>query len=119
MGTYILISKLTPDGRKTIKERPGRIKEVDMELEKMGVRVLEQYATLGPYDFVNIVEAPDNETIGKVSVDLCSRGTVEIMTLAAISVDRFISALKSGKKGKPKGKPKKAKAAKPKSKRKR
>jgi uncharacterized protein with GYD domain len=113
MGTYILLSKLTPDGRKTIKERPGRIKEVDQELERIGVRVIEQYATLGPYDFVNIVEAPDNETISKVSVDLCSRGTVEIMTLAAIPVDSFISAIKAGKKAKPKraktakGKPKK------------
>lgn len=96
MSTYILLSKLTPDGRKTIKERPGRIKEVDKELEKMGVKVIEQYATLGLYDFINIVDAPDNETISKVSVDLCSRGTVEIMTLAAIPIDSFISALKTG-----------------------
>ena len=78
MNTYILLSKLTPEGRRTIKERPGRIKEVGKELEKVGVKVLEQYATLGPYDFINIVEAPDNETIGEVSVDLCSRGTLEL-----------------------------------------
>jgi len=110
MGTYILLSKLTPDGRKTIKERPGRIKEVDRELEKMGAKVVEQYATLGQYDFVNIVEAPDNETIGKVSVDLCARGTVEIMTLAAISIDSFISALKT--KSRTKSKAKKTKPAK-------
>jgi len=96
MSIYILLSKLTPDGRKTIKERPGRIKEVDKELGKMGVKVIEQYATLGLYDFINIVDAPDNETIGKVSVDLCARGTVEIMTLAAIPIDSFISALKTG-----------------------
>ncbi|HSE84216.1 MAG TPA: GYD domain-containing protein [Thermodesulfobacteriota bacterium] len=98
MSTYILLSKLTAEGRKTIKDRPDRIREVDKELENMNVRVVEQYATLGPYDFVNIVEAPDNETISKVSVDLCSRGTVEIMTLAAISVDSFISSLGTGKK---------------------
>jgi len=102
MGTYIMFSKLTPEGRKTIKERPGRIKEVDQELEAMGLKVIKQYATLGPYDFVNIVEAADNETVGKVSVDLCSRGTIEIMTLAAIPVDKFISSLKTVERVKPK-----------------
>ncbi len=98
MGTYILLSKLTPEGRKTVQERPGRIKEVDEELEKIGVKVIEQYATLGPYDFVNIVNAPDNETIGEVSVNLCSRGTVEIMTLVAVPIDSYIETLNSNKK---------------------
>lgn len=111
MATYILLSKLTPDGRRTIKERPGRIKEVDKEMERMGARVVQQYATLGPYDFVNIVEAPNNETISKVSVDLCARGTVEIMTLAAIPINAFITSLKKVKKTAAKG-PRKAKAAK-------
>lgn len=97
MNTYILLSKLTPEGRKTVKERPGRIKEVDRELEKFGVRVVEQYATLGHYDFVNIVEAPDNETIGQVSVELCSRGTLELITLVAVSVDSMISTLAAAK----------------------
>jgi len=98
MAIYILFTRLTPDGRKTIKDRPHRIKEVDKEMENLGVRVLEQYATLGPYDFVNIVEAPDNETIIKVSVELSSRGTVELMTLAAIPVDSYIESLKRQKK---------------------
>lgn len=89
-----MLSKLTHEGRITIKERPGRIKEVAKELEKIGVKILEQYATLGEYDFVNIVEAPDNETIGKISVDLCSRGTIELITLAAVEVDSLIGSLK-------------------------
>ena len=97
MGIYILLSKLTPDGRKTLKERPQRIREVDNELQKIGVEVVEQYATLGPYDFVNIVHAPDNETISEVSVDLCSRGTIDLITLPAIPVDDFIATLNSGK----------------------
>ena len=97
MGIYILLSKLTPDGRKTLKERPHRIKEVDKELEKRGVKVLDQFATLGQYDFVNIVDAPDNETIGEVSVDLCARGTVDIITLPAIPVDSLIDLFKNGK----------------------
>lgn len=93
MNIYILLSRLTPEGRKTVKERPGRIREVDRELEKFGVKVLEQYATLGHYDFVNIVQAPDNETIGQVSIELCSRGTLELTTLAAVSVDSIIQTL--------------------------
>lgn len=93
MNIYILLSRLTPEGRKTVKERPGRIREVDKELEKFGVKVLEQYATLGHYDFVNIVEAPDNETIGQVSIELGSRGTLELTTLAAVSVDSIIQTL--------------------------
>ena len=97
MGIYILLSKLTPDGRKTLKERPHRIREVDKELENRGVKVLDQFATLGQYDFVNIVDAPDNETIGEVSVDLCARGTVDIITLPAIPVDSLIDLFKNGK----------------------
>ncbi|MBF8303491.1 MAG: hypothetical protein HW396_1772, partial [Candidatus Dadabacteria bacterium] len=69
MATYIMLSTLTDEGRKTVKMRPERIKEVNKELEKMGVKVIAQYAVLGPYDFVNVVEAPDNETISKVSVE--------------------------------------------------
>lgn len=98
MGVYILLSKLTTEGRKTIKERPGRIREVGAEFESSGVKVLEQYATLGPYDFVSVIDAPDNETVSEISVDLCSRGTIEIMSLAAIPVDSYVSALKSNKK---------------------
>lgn len=89
MGKYIMLSTLTDEGRKTIKMRPERIKEVNREIEKMGVKVLEQYAVLGPYDFVNIVEAANNETISRVSIELGSRGTVKIMTLAAIPIDMF------------------------------
>ncbi len=120
MGTYIMLSTLTPDGRRTIKDRPERIREVSQELETKGVRVLKQYATLGPYDFLNIVEAPDNQTISKISVDLCSRGTVEIMTLAAIPVDSFISSLGTiGKKSRPKKPAKPVRSAKAKGKAKR
>ena len=98
MSVYILLSKLTTEGRKTIKERPRRIKEVGDELENLGVSVLEQYATLGPYDFVTVIDAPDNETVSELSVDLCSRGTIEIMSLAALPVDSYVDALKSDKK---------------------
>ncbi|MEM4576730.1 MAG: GYD domain-containing protein [Candidatus Nezhaarchaeales archaeon] len=94
MGTYILLSTLTAEGRKTVKQRPERILEVNKEIEAFGVKVLQQYAVLGPYDFVNIVEAPDNETVAKVSVELGSRGTVHIISMPAIPVKDFIEKVK-------------------------
>ncbi|MEM4727793.1 MAG: GYD domain-containing protein [Candidatus Bathyarchaeia archaeon] len=94
MPIYILLSKLTAEGRKTVKEKPERIKEVNKEIESWGARVIHQYAVLGPYDFVNVVEAPDNQAIARVSVELGSRGTVEIMSMPAIPIDDFISMLK-------------------------
>jgi len=96
MPYYILLSNVTDDGWKTIKEKPERIREVNRELEAFGVKVLKQYAVLGPYDFMNIVEAPDNETIAKVSIELGSRGTIKILSMAAIPLDDFISSLKKG-----------------------
>jgi uncharacterized protein with GYD domain len=94
MAKYILLSKLTEDGRKTLKNKPERIKEVNEELEAYDVKVLKQYAVLGPYDFVNIVDAPDNEAIFKMSVELGSRGTIEITSMPAITIDELIKSLK-------------------------
>ena len=64
-----------------------------IEIEKMGAKVLEQYAVLGEYDFVNILEAPDNETISRVSIELGARGTIQLITLAAISIDELAETL--------------------------
>jgi uncharacterized protein with GYD domain len=94
MAYYVVLSTLTDEGRKTIKEHPQRILEVNKELEKMGIKVKEQFAVLGPYDFVNIVEAPDNTAIMKMSVELGARGSVHLLTLAAIPVADFIKKLK-------------------------
>jgi len=91
---YILLSNLTDEGWKTVREKPERIKEVNRELEGFGVKVLGQYAVLGSYDFVNIVEAPNNETIARVSLELGSRGTIKIVSMAAIPMDGFIASLK-------------------------
>ncbi len=93
MPIYIMLSKLTHEGRKTIKKHPERIEEVDVEMEKMGAKVLAQYALLGPYDFLNILEAPNNEAIAKVSIEFGSRGTVEIITLPAIPVQDFVGKM--------------------------
>lgn len=92
MATYILLSNLTDEGAKTIKKNPGRIKEVNKELGELGVKVVSQYAVLGPYDFVNIVEGPDNETMARVSAELASRGSIKILTMTAIPIDDFIAS---------------------------
>jgi uncharacterized protein with GYD domain len=94
MQQYILLSTLTEEGWKTVREKPERIKEVNKELQSFGVQVISQYAVLGPYDFVNIVEAPSNETIAKVSIELGSRGTIKIVSMAAIPIDEFIASIK-------------------------
>jgi uncharacterized protein with GYD domain len=94
MPTYILLSQLTDEGWKTVKEKPDRIKEVNEELKAMGVKVVQQYAVLGEYDFVNVVEASDNRKIAQVSIDLGSRGTIRLTTLPAIPIDEFIASIK-------------------------
>ncbi|MBI4715725.1 MAG: GYD domain-containing protein [Nitrospirae bacterium] len=94
MATYIMLSTLTDEGRKTVKHNPERIKEVNKEIEAMGAKVLSQFAVLGPYDFVNIVDAPDNRTITRISVELGSRGTIQFLTMPALSADEFIASLR-------------------------
>jgi uncharacterized protein with GYD domain len=94
MSTFIMLSTLTDEGAKTIRENPNRIKEVNEEIEALGVRVLHQYATLGQYDFVNIVEAPDIPTIARVAAELSSRGSIRLQTLAALPIDEFIAQFK-------------------------
>ncbi len=94
MPIYIMLSTLTQEGRKTVKASPDRIKEVNKEVEAMGVKILAQYAVLGPYDFVNILDAPNNDAISKVSIELGSRGTLKTMTMPANKIDDFIDYLK-------------------------
>ena len=93
MPTYIMLSKLTPDGTQTIKNNPQRIREVNKEVEQLGATVKEQWATLGHVDFISIIEAPDEGTMARVSLELGSRGTGRYETLAAIPIDDFISSL--------------------------
>ena len=90
MAIYVMLTTLTEEGRKTVKSNPERIKQVNKEVEAMGAKILAQYAVLGPYDFINILEAPDNKTISRVAIELGSRGTLQTMTLAAMEVDELI-----------------------------
>ena len=93
MPTYIMLSTLTPEGVQTVKTTPSRIREVNREIEQLGATVTAQWATLGRFDFINVVEAPDDKTMSRVSLELGSRGTAKYETLIAIPVDEFIGAL--------------------------
>ena len=93
MAIYVMLTTLTDQGRKTIKENPQRIKEVSKEVEAMGVKILAQYALLGSYGFVNILEAQDNKAISKVAVALGARGTLQTLTMTAMTLDEFIDNL--------------------------
>ncbi|HEY6584311.1 MAG TPA: GYD domain-containing protein [Gaiellaceae bacterium] len=93
MPTYILLSNLTAQGVQTLKSNPDRIREVNSDIEELGAKVLHQWATLGPYDFVNVVEAPDTATIARVSVALGARGSAKFQTLSALSIDEFLGAV--------------------------
>jgi len=93
MSIYIMLTTLTDEGRKTVKEHPERIKQVNKEVEAMGAKILSQYAVLGPYDFVNILDAPSNEAISKVAIELGARGTLQTMTMVAMTLDDFIKGL--------------------------
>lgn len=97
MPTYILLTTLTPQGSETLHKNPERLESVNKEMAAFGCTVVTQYAVLGSYDFVTIVDAPDNETVAHLSVDLASRGTVKVTTLPAIPVAQLTAKLKGPK----------------------
>ncbi|MBS1880026.1 MAG: GYD domain-containing protein [Actinobacteria bacterium] len=93
MPTYVMLTNLTAEGVRTLKNNPARVAEVNKEVEQIGARVIAQYATLGQYDFVTVVEAPDAETMARVSIELGSRGTMTSQTLSAMPAEDLASAL--------------------------
>jgi uncharacterized protein with GYD domain len=93
MPIYILLSRLSQQGVATLKSNPDRLHEVNKDVEELGARVLHQWATLGAFDFVNVVEAPDTATIARVSVQLGARGSTKIETLPALTIDEFVRTL--------------------------
>ncbi len=94
MATYIMLTTLTDEGRKTIKQNPNRIKEVNKEVEAMGVKIVAQYAVLGPYDFINVLDAKDNKMVTRVAIELGARGTLQTLTMSALTLDEFIASIK-------------------------
>ena len=93
MPTYLMLTKLTAQGVQTLKANPARLREVNRDVGELGAKVLHQWATIGEYDFVNIVEAPDAATIAKVSLALGARGSAKLQSLELLEVDALIEAL--------------------------
>ncbi len=93
MTTFIMLSTLTDEGRKTLKQRPDRLKAVNKEVESMGARVMSQYAVLGGYDFVNVIEAPSNEVMARIAMELGARGTIKVQTMPAMGIDQFVEMM--------------------------
>ena len=94
MPTYILLSTLTDEGARTLKKNPKRLAEVNKEIEKLGAKVTAQYAVLGPYDFVNVIEAPDNDAVAHLSAELHARGSVRNLTMPAVPIANFVRRMK-------------------------
>jgi uncharacterized protein with GYD domain len=94
MPVYVMLTTLTDAGRKAIQENPEALRDINKEVEFMGVKILCQYALLGQYDFVQILEAPSNEAVAKLAIRMSARGTTQTLTLAAINVEDLIQALK-------------------------
>lgn len=101
MATYVLFSRLTDEGRRTLKARPERLHEVNTELETMGGKVTAQFAVLGRYDFVSFVEAANNEAIARISVERGSRGTLQVTTLPAVGIASLVETLRGAVTGGP------------------
>ena len=93
MPIYILLSRLSTQGVQTLKANPDRLREVNKDVEELGAKVLHQWATLGEWDFINVVEAPDTATIARVSISLGARGSTQIETLPALEIDELLNAL--------------------------
>ncbi len=94
MATYILLGTLTDEGAEKLRSHPEWVDEVNRALTSMDVKIIAQYAVLGPYDLVNIVEAPDNRAVVRVSTELSMRGSVKITTLPALPIEDFLTTLK-------------------------
>lgn len=97
MSVYLMLTTLTDAGRKALQEDPESIKEINKEVEYMGVKIVDQYALLGQYDFVNILEASSNEVMAKLAIRLSARGSIQTLTLAAISIEDLVATLKEKK----------------------
>ena len=95
MPIYILLSRLSQQGVATLKSNPDRLREVNRDVEELGAKVLHQWATLGDFDFVSVVEAPDIATVARVSVALGARGSTKIQTLPALNIDDFLSSIET------------------------
>lgn len=96
MATFVMLSTIGPDGFATLTHNPARIRQVNADVESMGAKVLHQWALLGQWDFLSVIEAPDELTMSRIATTLAARGTLKTRTMTAIAVDDYIEVLGSG-----------------------
>lgn len=94
MATFLMLSTIGPDGAATLRDHPERLEEVNVEVAAMGLRVLHQWALLGPYDFCTVVEAPDEKAMARVALSLAARGTIKTQTFTAIPASEFVAVVR-------------------------
>lgn len=99
MPMYVMLTKLTPEGSKSLSVTPDRLRQVNQEVEDFGCKLVSQYALVGPYDFLNLVEAPDNETVAVLSTSLASRGTLQALTMPALNISDLLGRIKAARAG--------------------
>lgn len=97
MATFLMLSTIGPEGMATLRENPGRLREVNAEVEAMGVTVVAQWALLGEYDFATVLDAPDEKAVTRVAVTLGARGTLKTRTMTAVPIDEFVAAVEGGR----------------------
>ena len=93
MPTYIMLTTLTDQGLQTLRSNPERLRAVNRDVEALGARVVHQWACLGPFDFANIIEAPDAGTISRISVELGARGSAKLQSYELMEIDEFLRAV--------------------------
>lgn len=89
MATYITLAKYTAQGVKAIKDSPGRVDGFRKLCQSMGAELKAFYLTMGRYDIVVIVEAPDAATVARIILATSSQGNVGSETLCAFSEAEF------------------------------
>jgi uncharacterized protein with GYD domain len=93
MPTYIMLTTLTDQGLQTLRSNPQRLRAVNRDVEALGAKVLHQWACLGPFDFVNVIEAPDAATVSRISVELGARGSAKLQSYELLSIDDLLGAI--------------------------
>lgn len=95
MPTYVLMSKLGPSTMADIQGRREQGQEWKEQIEKLcpGIRWIAHYALLGPYDFMDVYEAPDEETAFRVSLLSRAQGAVTAESWPAVRYDEFLGVL--------------------------
>ena len=89
MPMYVVLSNFTETGRTDVKNTSERLERLAPVGQKLGVKILANAITMGQYDVVTVMDAPDDATIAKVIATVLSRGYVTTQTMRGFTIDEF------------------------------